>query len=214
MFEHGFIFKLATSNCVNSALKYIKGLFQAQSGKGNIERINEVVPGLIYENAQYFISESPWAYRAVMDQMAKEASELFANRELVGLLIDESGNAKQGSGSVGVARQYCGQIGKIDNCQVAVFAALSAGPYYTLIDTELYLPEEWTEDPQRCKKAGVPKKRYEHKTKGELALEITKRQKSLGTRFDWVGGDGFYANDYKLAKSLDELGQTFVFEEI
>ena len=212
MLDNELIFKNSTRPCVKNALQYIKGLFQTQTGKRNIERINEVIPGSNYENAQHFISDSKWDFRPVMNKVSKEASELFINHKLVGLLIDESGNEKKGEHSVGVGRQYCGQIGKVENCQVAVYAALSVNPYYALRDTELYLPKEWTDDPARCKKVGVPKGRRVHKTKGELALEVIERQVALGTRFDWIGGDGFYGNDYHLAKRLDELGQVFVFE--
>ncbi|GAI47057.1 unnamed protein product, partial [marine sediment metagenome] len=66
------------------------------------------------------------------------------------LLIDESGFAKQGRGSVGVSRQWLGRLGKVDNGQVAVFGALANGQYAVPIDARLYLPEEWTDDPKRC----------------------------------------------------------------
>ena len=192
------------------AKKYIKGLFQ--SGKRNIERMNEVVPETEYESMRHFISESPWDHRPVLDKVAHDGSELFFNCGKVALLLDESGHLKKGKMSVGVSKQYSGQAGKVENCQVAVYAGLSCHPFYALIDAELYLPESWTKDEKRCQKAGVPAGRIKHKTKGELAYEIVERQKSLGTRFDWVGGDGFYGHDYQLGKKLDELGQLFVFE--
>ena len=72
------------------------------------------------------------------------------------LLMDESGCPKKGTPSVGVARQWCGPLGKVQNCQVGVFAALSRGPDVTLIDARLFLPEAWTTDPARCQAAGIP----------------------------------------------------------
>jgi SRSO17 transposase len=210
MLEFQHIFRVGNHQKALIVLQYIKGLFQSR--KRNMERMNEVIPETDYESMQHFISNSPWSAREVMDKVAQDASTMFENCTSVGLLIDESGNGKKGTESVGVSRQYCGQTGKVDNCQVAVYGALSVQPHYALIDAELYLPKEWADDRERCKKAGVPQERMIHKTKGELALDIVKRQISLGTRFHWVGGDGFYGNDYQLGKALDELELLFVFE--
>jgi SRSO17 transposase len=123
-----------------------------------------------------------------------------------GLLIDESSHRKKGTKSVGVARQYCGTIGKVDNCQVAVYAGLSKENFYGLVDAALFLPEEWTGDKSRCRKAGIPGECQVHKTKPELALEIVKRQKANGIKFDWVGGDGLYGNAPALLGGLDQMG--------
>ncbi len=109
-----------------------------------------------YYQIQHFISESPWDARAGFDRVAADTSQLFGSHERVGLLIGESAHRKKGKKSIGVARQYFGTIGKVDNCHVAVYAALSAEKYYGLIDMVLNLPEEWTSNEQRCKKAGVP----------------------------------------------------------
>jgi len=98
---------------------------------------------------------------------------------------------KKGDHSVGVSRQYAGCVGKVDNCKVVVYGALSTGNYYQLIDCELYLSKSWTQEQKRCKKAGIPKERINHKDKGELALEIVKRQLAQETHFDWLGADGF-----------------------
>jgi SRSO17 transposase len=130
----------------------------------------------------------------------------------VALLIDESAHCKKGQHSVGVARQWCGIIGKVDNCQVAVYAALSAEKYYGLIDSALYLPQSWTEDKERCRKAKVPKDRMTYKTKVELALDIVKHQLAIGTRFHYIGADGLYGNSYWFQQELDKLQQLFVLE--
>ena len=84
----------------------------------------------------------------------QEANRLLGGHADSALLIDESGCPKQGTHSVGVARQWCGQLGKVENCQVGVFAALSRGTGVTLIDERLFLPEAWTNDPARCQAAG------------------------------------------------------------
>ena len=102
----------------------------------------------------------PWRCRAQGD--ATDAA----------LIIDESAFVKQDKMSVGASRQYLGRLGKVPRGQVAVFGVLAKGLYATAIDTRLYLPTEWTDDPQRCDKAGIPESEQVFKTKNELALEI------------------------------------------
>ena len=199
-----------THNKLSTAVQYVKGLFQ--SARGNMERMCERVQDSEYNRVQHFISESPWDARKVMDRVAANAGEMFGTFGRVGLLIDESSHAKKGSGSVGVQRQYSGTAGKIDNCQVAVYAALSADRYYGLIDTELYLPEAWTRDAERCRKAGVPKERLAHRSKRQLALDIIGRQKAAGTRFDWVGADAGYGNDHGFLQALESMGLLFMID--
>lgn len=181
-----------------------------------MERMVERVIDSEYYQMQHFISESPWDARAGFDRVAADTGKLFAYHDRVGLLIDESAHKKKGKESVGVSRQYCGTIGKVDNCQVAVYAALSADKYYGLIDTALYLPEEWTSNEARCKKAGVPAmpkgvKRV-CKSKVELAFDMIKHQTELGTWFHFVGADGLYGNSYWFQSELDKLGVLFVLD--
>lgn len=204
------VFKTLTHNKLPIGIQYIKGLFQGQ--KRNMERMAERVADSEYGQIQHFISESPWDARLGFDTVAEDTSKVFESYERVALLIDESAHRKKGQHSVGVGRQYCGTIGKVDNCQVAVYGALSAEKYYGLIDIALYLPESWTEDKERCKKAKVPKDCMAYKTKVELALEIVKHQLSIGTRFHYVGADGLYGNSYWFGQELDKLGQLFVLE--
>ena len=192
------------------AQKYIKGLFQSR--KRNIERINEQVPGSEYYSMQHFISESPWEYQPGFDKVAGDATRLFEAFEWVGLLIDETAHTKKGEDSVGVSRQWSGQLGKVDNCQVSVMAALSTGRYYCPIDTRLFLPESWTKDKKRCLRAGVPKERLKHQTKQELALEMVIHQRKIGTRFEWVGCDGLYGHDSWFSNQLDDLGECFMLD--
>ena len=84
-------------------------------------------------------------------------------------MIDECGNPKAGKHSVGVNRQYCGNMGKVDNCQVGVFMAYTKGDRRLLLNYRLYLPTEWIDDPVRCDAAGIPKEHQVFKTKAELA---------------------------------------------
>jgi len=165
-----------------------------------------------YHRIQHFISESSWDHRAAFDDSAKDALRFLSGFGKIGLFVDESGIEKKGESSLGVARQYCGRVGKVTNCQIGVFGCLAAGENSAPIDARLYLPKEWIEDSLRCKKAGIPIMDQEFKTKGELALQIVKTQKEKGIKFDFVGGDGFYGHDTKLQEGIDELGLCFMFD--
>ncbi len=161
---------------------------------------------------QYMLTEAQWDTQAVMKQVAQEADQLLGGSEESCLLIDESGVEKKGKHSVGVARQWCGRLGKVDNCQVGVFAALGRGNRATLIDFRLYLPERWTSDEERCDKAGIPEGFRAFKTKSEQAVEMVKNQRELGIRFAWVGADGGYGKEPAFLRGLDDINETFVVD--
>jgi len=133
---------------------YLRGLVQAE--RKNMERMAEVVPETDYQRLQHFLSHSPWDPQAVMQQVAAEADRLLGGQPDSCLLIDEPGFVKKGKDSAGVARQWCGRLGKLENCQVGVFAALCRGERHIPIDGRLYLPQEWVEDRRRCWQAGIP----------------------------------------------------------
>ena len=195
---------------LSQAQHYLSGLIQAT--RRNVERMAEVVPGTNAQALHHFLSHSPWEWRPVMDQVARDLDGLIGGDQDSCLLLDETCFAKKGTKSVGVARQWCGLQGKTDNCQVAVFAALVRGRWVGLLDTELYLPQEWTQNPERCAAAGVPEERQELKTKPQLALEMVQRARENGVRFSWVAADGTYGQDRALLRALDEAGETFVFD--
>lgn len=192
------------------ASHYLCGLVQSE--KKNMERMAEVVPGSDEQALQHFLSNSFWNDQAVMDQVALEANRQLGGHAGTGLMIDEVGITKKGAHSVGVARQWNGRLGKVDNCQVGVFAALSLGARATLIDKRLYLPQEWIDDPERCKEAKIPKHQRTLKSKAALALEMVRHQRRLGVKFAWVGGDGGYGKDPALLRALEDDGETFVMD--
>lgn len=207
-FKH---FKSKTKDQNSNLLLYFKGLFQGK--KRNIERMGESVKDSDYNALQHFISEAPWDQRAVMDQVSQEINALLQTQQTsIGFIIDESSHEKKGDKSVGVAKQYCGTKGKIENCQVAVYGAYSTGKHYGLADCSLFLPNVWIKDKKRCKKAGIPDENIVYKSKPQLALEMIKRQLALGNQIDFVGGDGLYGNDYSLMDGLDKLGLTGVLD--
>ena len=208
-FHNGY-FKTSNSNQSIKGELYVCGLFQAK--RSNMEQMSEIVKDADYHQIQHFLSESPWDARKLMDSVAADTDKLFENFDEVHLLIDESGHTKKGTKSVGVARQYSGQLGKVDNCQVAVYAALCADKYCSLIDGRLYLPQEWTSDKSRCKAAGIPKTEIKYKTKLELALEMIAYHKQKGTRFHWIGGDGLYGHDSKFRNNIEAIGLLYMLD--
>ncbi len=141
-------FRLRTRDVFSQSKQYLRGLMQAT--KKNMERMAEVVPESDDQVLQHFLSNSNWDERGVLDQVALDADGLLGGTDDSALLIDESGFTKKGNKSVGVARQWNGRLGKVDNCQVGVYASLSRGSLSTLIDTRLYLPAEWVKDKARC----------------------------------------------------------------
>ena len=143
---------------------------QADPNKKNMERMEEGVPEADEQQRQQMLTDSPWDHQKVMDQVASEADHRLGGTANSCLLIDESGFKKSGKHSVGVARQWCGRFGKVDNCQVGVFAALGCDRRVTLVDERLYVPESWCDDPQRCEQAGIPEANRSFKTKVALAL--------------------------------------------
>jgi SRSO17 transposase len=203
------IFKRLTKSVLSQAATYADLLIVTERGSRNIEEMTNNLSPKEYHRIQHFISESKWSARDLMVSVAQDVNELFKNEKHVGLLIDESSEEKKGEHSVGVSHQYCGNLGKPANCQVAVFATLSAGEHFSIVDAELYLPKVWTDDTERCKKAGIPKETV-YKKKTEIALDIIKRLKLAGIRFDYVSADGLYGHDMDFRSGLDELGVLFV----
>lgn len=207
--EVSHFFRTATNNGVEHARCYLHGLFQARQGSKNMERMEEAVAGADYEGLQHFISGSPWAAGPVMDHVALEAPRLM-DGPMALAYIDETSFSKKGTASVGVARQYNGRLGKVDNCQVAVFAALGRGDRATLAGARLYLPQEWCADDARCARAGIPEEARVFKTKAALALELILHLRSIGAAFEAAVLDAGYGKEPALLRALDDAGETFV----
>jgi SRSO17 transposase len=126
------------------------------------------------------------------------------------LYIDETGIPENYKMSVGVARQWWGQLGKVDNCQGAVFATLGRGHFSTPIDYRLFMPEAWIKDRDRCKKAKIPEDRIVFKTKHEQAIEMIFSARKNGVRFKWVGFDGFYGDNPAFLRKLADNDVEFM----
>jgi SRSO17 transposase len=189
----------------------LSGLVGTQRRK-NIERIGEDVEASNYQGMQQLISDSPWSDEAVMAQLAQEADGLLGGHPSSALYLDETSFVKKGEASVGVQRQYCGRLGKLENCQVGVFGCLGRESRSTLVDYRLFLPEGWVKDGARCAKAKIPQEHRVHRTKAELALEIVQQSRQRGLRFAWVGGDEIYGANKPLTDALDDLGEVFLMD--
>ena len=177
-----------------------------------MDRMAEVVPDCKSRNIQQFVTHSKWDAREVIDHVAHDANDLLGDGHNAGLLIDESGFKKQGGMSVGAARQWLGRLGKVDNAQIAVFGALANGNFTVPIDVRLYLPKQWTDDPARCAKAGVPEAERNFKTKDELAVEIVQNALNKGINFGWVGADAGYGKGPGFCKAIDNMGKCFMVD--
>lgn len=215
--KYANLFIVYRRNNIDKASSYLKGLMKCEKSHTNMERMVEQVPEQAYHQYHQFLSESKWDYKAVNKQTASEASSVMEKCKSVsnkptGFIIDESSFKKKGTESVGVSRQYLGSIGKQDNGQVAVFASLCNEGNVTIIDTELFIPQCWIDDPKRCDKAGIPDSERIFQTKPQQALSIIKRNVELGVQFDWIGGDGLYGHNSELTRGLDALNLFYVLD--
>jgi SRSO17 transposase len=204
-------FKSYRHDVSEGARQYLSGLMQGGQRK-NMLHMAEVVPEADARNLQQFLTHSKWDARAVMDQVAQAANELLGDEQNACLLLDESAFPKQGKKSVGVARQWLGRLGKVDNGQVGVFGALCRDTLATPVAARLYLPKEWTDDPARCAEAGIPEQERVFRTKDELAWEIVRQARQQGLKFGWVSADAGYGKSPETFYRLTEMRETFFID--
>ena len=142
--RYGRFYRTRTRDNVAVAARYLSGLAQAEDC--TLASMAAVVESGCEQQFQHFISNSPWDHGPVVAQIARDADILLGGTPMSGLIIDECSFPKQGDCSVGVARQWSGRLGKVDNCQVAVFGVLTDGRRHAPVDMRLYLPNAWIED--------------------------------------------------------------------
>ena len=196
-------------NSTGHAQHYLSGLLGTQRRK-NIETIHNDVSSSDYQGMEQFLRSSPWDHEPLMAQIGREASTMISGPENTGLFIEETSFLKKGKSSVGLQRQWSGRAGKIDNCQVAVFACLGDGKRMALTDFRLFLPESWAEDKERCDKAKIPQEQQRYLAKWELALGMVRQARENGQEFGWVGADSLYGNNTKFLNALEDMGEHFV----
>ena len=183
-----------------------------QSGeRRNAENLSETVPESA-RGMQRFLAGSPWDDDAITGRLQEYLGPRLEHSEGVWVL-DGSDFPKQGRNSAGVARQYCGRLGKVANCQAGMFLACVSPLGRALVDKRLYLPESWTPDKERCAAAGVPEERRGYRSKTELALELLKRAVDLGhLRAGWVAADDAFGVSPSLRDGLAALGMGYVLD--
>jgi SRSO17 transposase len=156
---------------------------------------------------QRVLDRSVWDADAVRDDLREQVIEELGDPDGV-LVVDETGFLKKGTKSCGVARQYSGTAGRIENCQIGVFLGYASAQGRTGIDRALYLPRAWADDQERRTEAGVPEAVAFH-TKPGLALDMIERALDAGVPARWVVGDSVYGSDGKLRRALEERGQAY-----
>ncbi len=159
------------------------------------------------QGLQKFVGEVPWDHKPLLITPAQQVGKDLGEADAV-LVFDPSAFPKKGTESVGVARQWCGRLGKVDNCQVGVFLAYVSRKGHTLVNTRLYLPTEWTKDRRRCKAAGVPKG-TKFRTRHQLALEMLGE---CGTQLphSWVAGDDEMGRSSRFRSDLRGRGERYL----
>ncbi|QDU82592.1 hypothetical protein Pla110_43520 [Polystyrenella longa] len=164
--------------------------------------------GLDRKAIQHFLGESRWQDQPLRKELVRQIGTKLGEFDGV-LAFDPSAFAKSGDQSVGVARQWCGRLGKIENCQVAVYMAYISSKVHALVDTQLYLPKEWTQGKTRLKKAGVPQENRKHKTRHELCLELLDQH---GDRLPhaWITGDDEMGRPADFRRELRERSERYL----
>ncbi|MCX4588829.1 IS701 family transposase [Streptomyces sp. NBC_01549] len=157
---------------------------------------------------QHLLCRAAWDADAVRDDVREYVVEHLHDEAAV-LVVDETGDVKKGTRTVGVQRQYTGTAGRIENSQVAVYLVYAGARGHAAVDRELYVPRSWTSDPDRCRAAGLGEDTV-FATKPELARTMIERFLDAGHRIDWVTGDEVYGGNPKLRSALEKRGLGYV----
>ena len=174
----------------------------ARLAPGNVRRM--------HQSLHHLVADAPWNDEAILEQVRGYVlSAMKAKGPVQAWIVDDTGFRKKGSHSVGVARQYCGQIGKQDNCRVAVSLSVSTSTASLPIAFRLYLPEVWANDAERREQAGVPE-RIRFQTKPEIALDQIRQAVEDEVTPAPVLADAAYGIDSKFRTGLTGLGLTYV----
>jgi len=165
--------------------------------------------GAKHQALHHFVAKSDWSDEVLLDKVRQWVEPEIGIEDGAFWIIDDTGFPKKGKCSVGVARQYCGQLGKQDNCQVAVSLSLATERGSMPVGYQLYLPKEWAEDGQRRSKVGVPDW-VDFATKPEIALALIRRAKEKGVPLGTVLADAGYGSDTAFRDGLTDLELLYV----
>ena len=204
-FVEPFAARLTSREQRRHAREYMAGLFS------DVKRKNSETIAYLHDQdrqaMQKFIGQSPWDHRPLIGELARQVGMELG--ELDGVLVfDPSAFKKQGKNSVGVARQWCGRLGKIDNCQVGVYLGYVSRSEHALVDVRLYLNKEWAKDKRRRKKCRVPRE-IRFRTRHALALEMLAEHGTV-LPHAWIAGDDEMGRSSAFRRELRGLGERYL----
>lgn len=171
--------------------------------------------GTAVRTLQEFLKDHLWSFQQVRDLLHRHVAVALADQPDEGLgtigLLDETGTKKKGTKTPGVQRQHCGELGKLENCIVTVHLGVAKGHYKTLLDADLFLPQVWDQDRDRCREAGIPEE-VVYRPKWQIALEQIDRAQAQGLVFDWLTFDEGYGDKPGFLGGLDGRQLRYVGE--
>ena len=204
-FMEPFVVSLVRREQIEHSQTFVRGLLSDLERK-NVESIAYRF-GQDRMPLQWFVGMSDWDHGPLRDELVSQVGKKLGENDGV-IVFDPSGFPKSGHESVGTARQWCGRLGKVDNCQVGIYMGYASRHEHALVDTRLYLPEEWTNDKARCEKAGVPPG-IRYRTRHQLCLEMLEEN---GDKLphSWIAGDDEMGRPYWFRRRLDRLHEQYL----
>jgi SRSO17 transposase len=200
-----FVASLLTPEQRTHARHYVAGLLS------DLDRKN--AEGIAYlhdqerQGLQKFLGQADWNHRPLLTELARQVASQLGQPDGV-LIVDPSAFAKKGTESVGVARQWCGRLGKIDNCQVGIYLGYASRREHALVDYRLYMTQEWAADPKRRRKAGIPKG-VRFRTRHALALALLDEHGPV-LPHAWVAGDDEMGRSGWFRQQLRQRGERYL----
>lgn len=200
--------------CVKSAptrrhlQSYVAGQL-SNLGRKSVEPI-ALRMGVAPRTLQQFLAGHRWDEAAVVECLQQRVATRHAHPQAIGL-IDETSFPKKGEKSPGVQRQHCGSTGKVDNCVVSVHLGYVAGDFHALLDGDVYLPEGWISNPERCEEAGVPPETV-YRTKPQIAIDQLTAAVGRGVSFTWLCADELYGRSHEFRLAVADFGIHYVVE--
>jgi SRSO17 transposase len=199
--------RFARAEARRRAQSYLRGLLSPVERK-NGWQVAEAVGDRTPYAVQHLLGRADWDPEAVRDDLRAYVVEHLGDAGAI-LVVDETGVVKKGRHSAGVAKQYVGGVGKVENAQVGVYLAYASPRGVAFLDRTLYLPQEWTADPARCQAAGIPDA-VQFATKPQLAQAQLERARAAGVPAPWVTADSVYGDDRHLRMWLEAQEQAYV----
>jgi SRSO17 transposase len=166
--------------------------------------------GVAPRTLQEFLSQLKWDEDRMRDRLQQDVSAEYAGPHTIGI-IDETSDVKKGDKTPGVQKQWCGRLGKTENCIVTVHLGFARGDFHCLLDGELYLPKSWDADRDRCREAGIPDS-VVYRPKWQIGLDLHQRAVANGLAFEWITFDEGYGSKPEFLRELSSRGQMYVGE--